>query len=138
MDLRCRFDQILKMGTGEEVSEVDEFAVVLILNVDDSPSVLASTHLLASNNDRLLRSNNSKGDDVLNTILVESMQCSCTTYLDLGIQSSLLLIELIVIVREHLQVVESKLLLYALLECASLFKGQGIGLGNDWDDIDNI
>jgi hypothetical protein len=37
------------MGAGEEVSEVDEFAVILILNIDNSPSVLASTDLLASN-----------------------------------------------------------------------------------------
>ena len=51
MDLRCGFDQVLKMGSGKEVSEVDEFTVVLILNVDDSPSVLAPTDLLASNND---------------------------------------------------------------------------------------
>ena len=51
VDLRCRFDQILEVGAGKEVSEVDEFAVVLILNVDDSPSILASTDLLASNND---------------------------------------------------------------------------------------
>jgi hypothetical protein len=41
----------LEVGAGEEVSEVDEFAVVLILNVDDTPSVLAATDLLASNDD---------------------------------------------------------------------------------------
>jgi hypothetical protein len=54
VDLRSSFDQVLEMGTGEEVSEVDEFAVVLILDVDNSPSVLAPTDLLPSNNDRLL------------------------------------------------------------------------------------
>ena len=51
MDLRCGFDQILEMGPGEEVSEVDEFAVVLILNVDDTPPVLAPSNLLAPNHD---------------------------------------------------------------------------------------
>ena len=51
MDLGCGFDKILKMCSGEEVSEVDEFTVVLILDVDDAPSVLATTDLLASNND---------------------------------------------------------------------------------------
>jgi hypothetical protein len=51
VDLRCGFDQILEVGAGEEVSEVDEFAVVLVLNVDDTPSVLAATDLLASNDD---------------------------------------------------------------------------------------
>jgi hypothetical protein len=51
MDLRGRLNQILEVGAGKEVSEVDEFAVVLILNVDNPPSVLATTDLLASNND---------------------------------------------------------------------------------------
>jgi hypothetical protein len=66
VNLGCGFDQVLKVGTGEEVSQVDEFAVVLILH----PSVLAATDLLASNNDRLLGSDNSEWDDVLHTVLV--------------------------------------------------------------------
>ncbi len=51
VDLGSRLNQVLEMGSGEEVSEVDEFAVVLILNVDDTPSVLSATDLLASNDD---------------------------------------------------------------------------------------
>jgi hypothetical protein len=51
VDLRGGFDQVLEVGSGEEVSEVDELAVVLILDVDDTPSVLAATDLLASNDD---------------------------------------------------------------------------------------
>jgi len=51
VDLRCGFDQVLEVGSGEEVSQVDELAVVLILDVDNSPSVLAATDLLASNDD---------------------------------------------------------------------------------------
>ena len=51
MDLGGRFDQILEVSAGKEVSEVNKFAVVLILNVDDSPSVLAATNLLAPNDD---------------------------------------------------------------------------------------
>jgi len=39
------------MGPGKEVSEVDKFTVVLVLNVDDPPSVLAPTDLLAANDD---------------------------------------------------------------------------------------
>lgn len=69
VDLRSGLNQVLEMGAGEEVSEVDEFTVVLILNVDDSPSVLAAANLLASNNDRLLRTNNREWDDVLNMTL---------------------------------------------------------------------
>ena len=34
VDLRRRLDQVLQVGAGEEVAEVDEFAVVLILNYD--------------------------------------------------------------------------------------------------------
>lgn len=71
VDLRCCFDQILEVGTGKEVSEVDEFAVVLVLNIDDSPSVLTSPDLLASHDDRLFRSDNSEGDNVLNIILAD-------------------------------------------------------------------
>lgn len=65
MDLRSCFDQILKMGSGKEISEIDEFAVVLILYVNDAPSVLASSNLFASNNDRFLGSNNGEGNNVL-------------------------------------------------------------------------
>jgi hypothetical protein len=32
VDLCGRLDQVLQVGAGEEVAEVDEFAVVLILN----------------------------------------------------------------------------------------------------------
>jgi hypothetical protein len=51
VDLRSGLDQILEMGAGEEISEVDEFAVILIFNVDYTPSVLAPTNLFASDND---------------------------------------------------------------------------------------
>lgn len=45
--LTGRFDQILQVGTCQKVTQVDEFAVVLILNVDYAPSVLATANLLA-------------------------------------------------------------------------------------------
>lgn len=50
VDLRGSFDQILEVSTCEEVSEVDKFAMGFILHINDSPSVLATTDLLASNN----------------------------------------------------------------------------------------
>lgn len=72
VDLRCGLNQVLKVGTGQEVSEVDEFAVSLILDIDDAPSVLAAADLLASDNDRLLGTDNSEWDDVLHAILARS------------------------------------------------------------------
>ena len=73
VDLRCRLDQVLQVGAGEEVAEVDKFAVVLVLNyltmlvywtylvrsvecltVDDAPAVLSAAYLLATDHDGLL------------------------------------------------------------------------------------
>jgi hypothetical protein len=65
MDLRCGFDQILEMGSGKEVSEVNKFAMVLILDINNTPSVLTSTNWLSSNDDIPLRSNNSEWNNVL-------------------------------------------------------------------------
>ncbi len=61
-----------------------------------------------------------------------------SSYLDLCIQGALLLIELIVVVWVHLQVVEGELLLDSLLECLALFKSERVGLGDDWNNVDNI
>ena len=73
VDLRSGVNQILEVGSGKEVSEVDKFAVVFILNIDDSPSVLTPTDLLASNDDRLLGSNDGEWNNVLYFILEWSM-----------------------------------------------------------------
>lgn len=47
VDLAGRLNQVLQMGAGEEIAEVDEFAVVLVLDIDGTPAVLAAAHLLA-------------------------------------------------------------------------------------------
>jgi hypothetical protein len=60
------------------------------------------------------------------------------SYLDLGIDGPLLIVELIIIVGVHLQVVERELLLDPLLECLAFFEGEGIGLGDDGNNVDNI
>lgn len=51
VDLGCGLDEVLKMCSGKEISKVDKFAVVLVLDIDDSPSVLTTANLLSSNND---------------------------------------------------------------------------------------
>lgn len=65
-------------------------------------------------------------------------RCGLASYLDLSVDGALLVVELIVVVRVHLQVVESKLLLDALLERLTLLEGHCVSLGNDGNNIDNI
>lgn len=65
MDLACGFDEVLQMGPGQKVAQVDEFTVVLILDIDDTPSVLTATDLLAIDNNVLLATDNSEGDNAL-------------------------------------------------------------------------
>lgn len=65
VDLRSRLDQVLEVRAEEEVSEVDEFAVVLVLDVDNAPPVLATPDLLAVDDDGLLGTDNSEGDQTL-------------------------------------------------------------------------
>jgi hypothetical protein len=65
VDLAGGFDQVLQVGTGEEVAEGDEFAVVLVFDVDDAPAVLASANLLSVDNDGPLAADDGEGDDIL-------------------------------------------------------------------------
>jgi hypothetical protein len=125
VDLAGGLDQVLEVGTGQEVAEVDKFTVVLVLDVDDTPAVLAATNLLAVDNDGLLTTNNGERNDVLSNINIESNDLSLIqAYLDLGVDGTLLIVKLVIIVRVHLQVVEGELLLDALLERKALFQGE--------------
>lgn len=65
VDLGGGLDKVLEVGSEQEVSQVDEFAVVLVLNVDDTPAVLATTDLLAIDNNVALRANNRKRNQAL-------------------------------------------------------------------------
>lgn len=56
----------------------------------------------------------------------------------MSVHSPLLLVELVVVVRVHLEVVESKFLLDALLERLTLVQSQGVSLSNDGNNVDNI
>ncbi len=57
VDLRRSLNEILQVGSEEEVPQVDEFAVILILDVNHAPSVLPSRDLLAVHDDGLLGAN---------------------------------------------------------------------------------
>ena len=65
VDLAGGLNQVLEVGAGQEVTEVDKFTVVLVLNVDNTPAVLATANLLAVDNDGLLTTDNGERNDVL-------------------------------------------------------------------------
>jgi len=110
------------MSARKEVPEINEFAMVLVLDIDDAPLVLSASDLLAINNDGFLAADNGEWDDVL----------------DGRIGCSLLIIQLFVVIGIHFQVVESELLLDALFESSAFLKRKGISLCDDRHDIDNI
>ena len=59
---------------GEEVSEVDKFAMGGILNIDNTPSVLSTTNGLSVNNDVSLRTDNCKRNDVLKLVSMNKVK----------------------------------------------------------------
>lgn len=65
MNLAGSFDEILQMGAGQEVAEIDEFTVILVFNVDDTPTVLSTANLLAVDDNRLFAANNGEGNYAL-------------------------------------------------------------------------
>lgn len=73
MDLAGGLDQVLEVGAGQEVAEVDKFTVVLILDVDDTPAVLAAANLLAIDDDGLLTTDNGEGNDILPRVIIVSL-----------------------------------------------------------------
>lgn len=140
MNLACRFNQILKVCTREEVTEIDEFAVIFVFNVYHSPAVLASPDLLAIHDDGFFASHDGKWDDILNSVSHRSrfflLTADCN--LDLCIHSALLIVEFVVVIRVHLEVMESKLLLDSRLELLAFFEGQRVGLRDDGHNVDNV
>jgi hypothetical protein len=74
------------------------------------------------NVDGVLRANDSEGNDGL----------------DLSVHSSLLRVVLLVLVRVHPDVVESELLLDAVLELLALLEREGVGLCDDRDNVDSL
>lgn len=65
MDLRSGLNEILQVGARKEVAQVHEFAVVRVLNVDDTPAGLAAAHGLAVDDDGVLRAHDSERDYAL-------------------------------------------------------------------------
>lgn len=68
MNLTGCLNKVLQMRAGEEIAQVDEFAVILVFDVNHTPAVLAAANLLSANNDGVLATDNSKWDNVLHII----------------------------------------------------------------------
>lgn len=122
MDLTCRLNQVLQMRPRQEVSQADKFAVILVFHVDHPPAILTAAHRTTANDDGVLATNDGKGDHAVDT----------------GIHGTFLLILLVVVIWVHAEVVEGKFLLDALLEGHALFKGEGVGFGNNGNDVDDV
>lgn len=56
----------------------------------------------------------------------------------MSVDRALLIVELVIIVGVHLEVVERELFLDTLLEGLTLLKGQGVGLGDNGNNVDDI
>ena len=64
--------------------------------------------------------------------------CERDDRLDLGVHGRLLAVVLVVLVRVHSNVVESELLLDAVLEDLALLQGERVGLRDDRNHIDGL
>lgn len=143
MDLAGRFNQVLQVSASQEVPQIDEFAVVLVLDVDNTPAVLSSANLLAVDDNVFLATDNGERNDVLRTKLldtskIKTLSPSAEVYLDLDIHSTFLVIQFVVFVGVHLEVVELELLLDSLLGRQTFLEGKGVGLGDDGNNVDDI
>ena len=69
VDLRGGLDEVLEVSPGQEVAEVDEFAVLVVFDIDGSPSVLATSHGLAVNGDVALAADDCEWNDGLGRML---------------------------------------------------------------------
>lgn len=65
MDLARGLDEVLQVGAEEEVTEVDEFAMVLIFDIDHTPAVLAATDLATVDSHGSLGTDNGEGNEAL-------------------------------------------------------------------------
>ena len=122
MNLARRLDQILQMRTRQKVAQAHKLAMALVLDINHAPAVLAAPHAAAVDDDVLFGADDRKGDEFLDA---------------LG-QAALLVVVLVAVVGEHAQVVEGEFVLDALLEGGALVEREGVGFGDDGDDVDDV
>lgn len=140
VDLASGLDQVLQVGLGEEVAQVDELAVVLIFDVDHAPLVLSATDGATVDVNSLVATDDGEGNEVLVSVsdMGAFLFVTAGYYLDLLVDGGLLVVVLVVFVGIEADVVEGKLISDSVLESLALLQGQGIGLCNDGDDVDNL
>lgn len=51
VNLASSFDEILEVCAGQEVAKIDKFAVILVFDVNNTPTVLSAANLLPVNDD---------------------------------------------------------------------------------------
>jgi len=122
MDLRRGFDEVLQVCPGQEIAQVDKFAMLLVLNIDDPPPILSPANALPINDDRAFRADDCEGNHRP----------------DLGVDLNLLIIRLLGVKRVQADVVVNELGPNLLLERESLFHRQAIRLGNDRHHVHDL
>jgi len=107
---------------GQEVAQVHELAMLLILDVDDTPPVFATTDALPIDHDCAFRANNREGNHRP----------------DLGVNLNLLIVCLLGVEGVQTDVVVNKFGANLLLERKPLFHRQAVRLCNDWNHIHDL
>lgn len=110
MDLTRCLNQVLQMRPRQEVPQAYKLAMVLVLHVDDAPTVLATADLAAVDDDTILGADDSERDEVF----------------EVGVEMTLFFVLLVIIVGVHTEVMEGKFFLDALFEGKALFKGERV------------
>lgn len=122
VDLARRLNQILQVGTSQEVPQRYKLAMVLILDIDHPPAILPTSDRAPAYDDVVLGTDHGERDQVF----------------DVGVESALFFILLVIVVGVHAQVVEDEFFLNALFEGHAFFEGQGVRFRDNGDDVDDV
>ena len=122
VDLARSLNQILQVGTSQEVPQRNKFAMVLILDVDHSPAILPTSNRAPAYDDVVLGTDHGEGDQVF----------------DIGVESALFFILLVIVVGVHAQIMEDEFFLNPLFEGHAFLECQGVRFGDNGDDVDDV
>ena len=96
--------------------------MILILHIDDAPSILTAPNRTASHDNALLGPNYSEGDEIL----------------DMSIYGPLIFVLFLVVVWVHAEVMECKFFLDSLFEGCSFFEGKRVRFRDYRNNIDDV